>query len=97
MVGNATTVLAGYTKTIDYTARLDLQQADSSTKTFNYHTQGAPAATAGNLTLPLSGNPNNVTVSVNTLVTNGNLLTAGGYGAAGGGTGGVISVTIAPV
>lgn len=96
MVGDATTVLSGYTKTINYTARLDLGQADGSTRTFTYATAGSPSATTGHLSAALSGNANNVTVSVNTLATNGDLLTAGNYGQAGGGSGGIISITISP-
>jgi hypothetical protein len=96
MMGDATTVLSGFTKSVDYTAKLDLNQADSSVKTFTYATAGSPAATNGNLTAPLSGTTNNVTVSVNSLTTNGNYLTSGQYGQANGGTGGVITVTLTP-
>jgi hypothetical protein len=97
MLGDAVNVLSGYTKTVNYTAKLDLGQADGTTKTFTYVTAGNPAATTGHLSAPLSANANNVTVSVNSLATNGSLLTAGNYGQAGGGTGGVISITITPV
>ena len=97
MLGDAATVLSGYTKTVNYTAKLDLGKADGTTQSFTYVTAGNPAATTGHLTAPLSANTNNVTVSVNTLATNGSLLTAGNYGQAGGGTGGVISITITPV
>jgi hypothetical protein len=96
MLGNATSVLTGFTKTVDYTAKLDLVQADTTTAHFTYATAGSPSATTGNLTAPLSGTTGNVTVSVNSLVTDGNYLMSGQYGVAGGGTGGVITVTIAP-
>lgn len=96
MLGDAATAPAGFTKTVDYTAKLDLVQADSSTKTLTYLTFGNPAATTGDLTSPLSGTLDNITVSVNTLTTNGNFLASGQYGQAGGGSGGVITITITP-
>jgi hypothetical protein len=96
MVGDAGTVLTGFTKTIDYTAKLDVRQADSTNKSFTYDTEGSPSATTGDLSAPLSGTLNNVTVSVNSLVTDGSYLASGQYGQSNGGTGGVITVTIAP-
>jgi hypothetical protein len=97
MQGSAAGVSPNFTKTIDYTARLDLHLANSTTSTFSYATLGAPPAVGGPLPAPLSGNANNVIVSVNSLVTNGSQLQAGNYGQAGGGSGGIISVLIAPI
>lgn len=98
-MGDGVTAPTGYTSAVDYTAQLDLAETTGS-DTFTYATAGSPPATTGALTNPLSGSANNVTVSVNSLNTDGgantSVLTAGNYGSAAGGTGGIISVTIAP-
>lgn len=98
-MGDSVAAPTGYTSAVDYTARLDLAETTGS-EAFTYATAGSPPATAGALANPLSGGTNNVTVSVNSLNTDGgantSILTAGNYGSAAGGTGGIISVTIAP-
>lgn len=98
-LGDGVTAPSTYTSTVDYTAQLDMTETTGS-DTFKYATYGTPSATTGTLTNPLSGTTGNVVVSVNSLETDGgsntSILTAGSYGSAAGGTGGVISITIAP-
>jgi len=98
-MGDNVTAGTGYTSAVDYTAQLDLAETSGS-DTFKYATYPGGPATTGNLANPLSGNAANVTVSVNTCNTdqgaNSSILTAGNYGSAAGGAGGVISITISP-
>lgn len=99
-MGDGVTPSPGYTSLVDYTADLTLDKAGGGSQKFSYVTHGSPAATMGSLAAPLAGTSDNVTVSVNTLNTDGgantSILTSGNYGSAGGGTGGVISITISP-
>lgn len=98
-LGDGVAAPTTYTSTVDYTAALALAETSGS-ETFTYGTHGLPAATTGTLAHPISSTPNNVTVSVNSLETDGgantSVLTAGSYGSAAGGTGGVISIVISP-
>ncbi len=89
-----------YTSTVDYTAQLDVVTNPGS-QTFKYETPSGPQTGGTSLSNPLASTANNVTVSVNSLNTDGgantSILTAGNYGVAlSGGTGGVISITITP-
>lgn len=99
-MGDGVTPSPGYTSLVDYTADVTLAQAGGGKQSFSYVTHGSPAATTGSLSAPLAGTSDNVTVSVNSLNTDGgantSILTSGNYGSANGGVGGVISITIAP-
>ena len=99
-MSDGVTPATGFTSTVDYTSQLTLTDATGGKENFTYVTAGSPAATTGTMTNPLSGTKDNVVVSVNTLNTDGgantSILTAGSYGSAAGGTGGLISITISP-
>lgn len=98
-LGDGVAAPSTYTSSVDYTAALGMTETSGS-ETFTYGTNGLPSATTGTLANPLSSAPDNVKVSVNSLETDGgantSVLTAGSYGSAAGGTGGVISIVISP-
>jgi hypothetical protein len=98
LVGELTPPDSTYTNVVGYTAHLAVTET-SGTETFNaVSAVSGPTVTSATLAHPLSGAPNNITVSVDTLTSNGGILTAGHYGIANpSGTGGVISITITPV
>lgn len=96
LVGSAAAPDSTYTNVVGFTAHLTLVETSGS-ETFNaISAQTGPTATTGVLAHPLSGSANNVTVGVDTLTSTSAILTAGNYGQAGGGSGGVISITITP-
>jgi len=82
---------ATYTSTVDYTAKIDIATATPGTFTATYPTAGAggPQSPGTAIGAALSAAPNNVTISVTSLVPVAKVLTAGSYS-------GVISVTISP-
>jgi hypothetical protein len=91
---------AGYANSVDYDAHLTFTLADTSQPSFACSTANvaacptSPTAIGGPLATPTT---DNLVVSVNNLTTanTGDILVAGNYGAAVGGAGGVISITVA--
>lgn len=98
LMGAAAPPDATYTNVVGYTAHLTLVETTGS-ETFNaVSAPSSPTATTAALAHALSGAANNVTVAVDTLTSNGGILTAGNYGVANpSGTGGVIAITISPM
>lgn len=87
-LSNPATAATGYSNAVNYTAGLDIDQANSSTASFTYNTGTAAGTGTSPLTSPLKNATNNVRVKVYGLnTTTGNLLVAGNYA-------GVVTVTI---
>jgi hypothetical protein len=96
LVGSVPPPASSYTNVVGYTARLHLVEVAGSEDFTAVSAVSAPTVTTAVLTSALSGANNNVNVSVESLTSNGMILTAGSYGTPGG-TGGVIAITISPV
>jgi hypothetical protein len=98
LVGETAPADSTYTNVVGYSAHLTLVEAGGSPEVVNA-TSAVSAPPVSSLTLahPLSGGSNNLSIAVDTLTSNGAVLTAGGYGSTNSGSGGVITITITPV
>jgi hypothetical protein len=86
---------ATYTNVVGYTAHLGVVETVGSESFSAVSANGVPTATTSPLAHALSGSANNISVSVDTLTSNGATLTNGAYGTPGG-SGGIIAITISP-